>query len=275
MLLGSWASPARAERADPIRECIAAHADGQTQRDAGQLLAARASFLSCTTEVCPAVIRKECADFHQQVERALPSVVLVATARGRDVPEASIRVTVDAATTPLPLDGRAISLDPGQHQFVFRLPDGTTRTVPILLREGEQYRRVVADFDRAPTSEEEADGSFWPSSPLPYVLGGVGALALGSFVYFAAEGKAKEDELDRCAPECDPSEVDVMQRRYLIADVSLGTSLVAFGLGTYLFFSDRRPSQPSPRAAERSVTWGVQGRLGSQPTLGVVASGRF
>jgi hypothetical protein len=84
-----------------------------------------------------------------------------------------------------------------------------------------------------------------------WVLGGVGAAALGSFVGFALSGRAKEnDMMSSCAPYCSQQDEDTMRRRYLVADISLGVSLVSLGAAAYLVLSSR--TGPGARA---TATW--------------------
>lgn len=226
----AYALPAYAAD-DAMRACVDAHEEGQVQRGAGQLLSARQRFLSCSQVSCPLVVRKECIDFAEQLARQVPSIVLVAVdARGHEVSLAS--VSVDASWSRDRDFGMAIELDPGSHEIVVQSSDGRAAQKTFLLRAGEQLRRVVVEFpERTQSSEERAAPS---PSVLPYVVGGVGLLALGSFVGFALDGKAAERDLEACKPNCTQAGVDHMRRSYLIADVSLAVAAVAVGVDTYL-----------------------------------------
>jgi hypothetical protein len=82
-----------------------------------------------------------------------------------------------------------------------------------------------------------------------WVLSGVAVVGLGSFGYFGLTGKHQENDLkSTCAPHCKDSEVDAMYRSYLVADVSLGVSLVAASVAGYLLFST--PSGASSSTAK-------------------------
>jgi len=75
-----------------------------------------------------------------------------------------------------------------------------------------------------------------------WVLGGVGLVGLSSFAYFGATGKSGENRLARtCAPTCNPNDVDASHRKFLIADISLGVSAVAFAGAAYFYFT--RPTK--------------------------------
>jgi hypothetical protein len=242
----------------PAAACIAAHADAQVERDSGRLLSAKAKFTECRVESCPELVRRECQLLLENLQAVVPSVVLVATdAAGRAQPGAS--ATIDGRERVEVLDGRPLEIDPGQHRIEFALRDGRRQTVTVMVRETEQRRRVASAF-----AGSIADDAAAGPSPLAYVFGGLGVAALGSFVYFALDGNAKQSELEStCAPDCAHrrDEVDAMRSSHLIADISLGVSLASLGLGTYFFL---RPSLAAPSGAAnpgRGVQLDVAGRF--------------
>ena len=255
-----------------VQACIDAHATGQVARAHGNLLQARRDFNSCAVESCPQIIREDCAQFGAEVEAALPSVVVAARSpSGQGV--ASATVKVDGSRDALPLDGRALLVDPGQHTFVVTAPDGSRASVTAFVRESEKSRRVEVRLAAATpvTGEAPSTAGRRTISPLVYVLGGVGLLAAGSFTYFALDGRSREHDLKSCAPACDPAEVSGMRRSYLVSDVSLGVAVASLGLGAYFFV--RPPSTtPSNHLALGSVS------LSTSPDLSavrVLASGAF
>jgi hypothetical protein len=246
-LFGFVLSPAHgAESAS--RACIAAHADGLAQRDAGRLFAARELFLRCAEERCPLEVRKTCATLCDEVVAATPSVVLAATdERGRDLALAS--TAIDGRVTD-PQASLAIELDPGRHTAEFQLLDGRRQRTDFVLRAGEKYRRIAAVFEAQQASPSRVDVTAAPSrrSALPYVLGGVGLLALGGFAYFALDGQSQQNQLDECKPTCARAAVDDMRLAYLLADASLGVALASFGVGGYFYFLQSSASPASGAA---------------------------
>lgn len=249
------------DAASPAHACIEAHAAGQAERDAGRLLAAKEQFVACTAEACPAMIRRECVALAESVVAMTPSVVLFAQdADGRAIEGA--RATIDGQRAILQLDGRPLELDPGAHRFELTLRDGRTQTLSATLSSGEKYRRIVGTFLAAPPKVPEApppEPTAKGRNPLAYVFGGVGIVALGAWGIYALDGRNKQNELERCAPHCQSSDVDAMRKSYAIADVLLGVSIVSLGTGTYLFLK-----QTDEHTAQ-----------GTASTLWVQASGRF
>lgn len=249
-----------ARASGPAHACIEAHAAGQLERDAGHLLSAKEHFLACTAEACPAMIRRECVALGESVAAMTPSVVLIAQdADGRAIEGTSAKIDGQRA---IPLDGRPLELDPGPHRFELTLLDGRSQTLTATLSSGEKYRRVAASFmslSKALEPPPEPVASSTGRNPLAYVFGGVGLVTLGAWGVYALDGRNKQNELERCAPHCQASDVDAMRKSYLIADVLLGVSLVSLGTSTYFFF----------KQTDEQTTHGTAS------TLWVQASGRF
>jgi len=226
---------ARAERSD---RCIAASELGQKQRDQGALIAARGSFRTCAADDCPALIRKDCGRWLENVEQGLPTVVLGARdENGADVLDAQI--SVDGVPFAEPESGRASALNPGRRVIRFERPPAAPVEQTVLLRMGDHNRPILATFAPPPPAEKPLPAKPAPPrlSPVVYVLGGVGVVGLGSFVYFGATGLDEKARLrSTCAPSCTDDQVAPVRSRYIAADVSLGVSIVALAVAGYLVF---------------------------------------
>ena len=220
--------------------CIAANNRGNDLALEGKLLAARAELAQCAAASCPKIIADECAALVARVDSNIPTVVVAATdPSGRDV--SPIQVYLDGRLEQTE-SGRAIALDPGQHDLRVVAPDGRSASAKLVALEGQKNRLVRLDLPAATSVEparQEIPGAAAERASAPtaaWVLGGVGIVALGSFGYFALRGKAKESDLEeKCAPRCSDSQADELYRNYFIADVSLGVGVVALGAATYLF----------------------------------------
>src|ERR1700722_231833 len=123
-------------------QCIEAHEQAQVLRQAGHLRAARQKLLVCTRSVCPTVVQQECGGWLQQVDVALPTVVLsVHDQRGSDV--TAVRISVDGELLVERLDGRPVAIDPGPHTLRFEVAGEPPLERPWGLREGEKDRAIV------------------------------------------------------------------------------------------------------------------------------------
>lgn len=217
MLVLSTPTLARAESADA---CFNAAVDGQKQRDAGKLLAARARFIECT-KGCPDEVQKDCAKWLTDLEATLPTVVFGARdGKGHDLLD--VRVSVDGTFVSDTSQGKPVPLDPGAHRVRFERDGETPIERTVVVRAGEKNRTVVVEFAPKQTIVET---SRVPTAT--FILAGVGVVGLGVFGIFGARGLSDYSRFG-CEEGCTSSEKRSVDKQFLIADVSLGVSVAAF-----------------------------------------------
>jgi hypothetical protein len=208
-------------RADATKEqCVKANADGQVARMSGKFDEARALLATCGEPSCPSMVRSDCAQRLDDLERAQPTIVFdVKDATGADI--SAVSVTVDGKPLAGRITGTALRADPGDHVFTFTAPGQATVTRHFVLKEGEKDRRErieigaatpAAGTPPAPASTEPppADSAQGPASDtapssgmgtqkiLGLVAGGIGVagIALGSVFgieTFSAVSQQKTD----------------------------------------------------------------------------------
>src|SRR5262245_7561005 len=85
---------ARAGKPDPeVDKCVSSAEAAERLRDRAKLLDARKELLQCTREICPGVVRKDCAAWLADVDRSIPTIVVRLRDRaGNDV---QARVWID------------------------------------------------------------------------------------------------------------------------------------------------------------------------------------
>jgi hypothetical protein len=241
------ASPARADR---IAECASASERGQRERDEGHLRAARDAFVSCAKDVCPVIIQRDCTEFAVDVERRLPTALLVARDdRGTDLVD--VAVSMDGARLVDRIGPAGVPIDPGLHTFRFD-DRGRSVSVRVLLREGEKNRAIVATFASPKDAPPET------TRPIPtwsWVLGGVAIAGGAAFAALRLTTVDDAKELDRtCAPSCASERVDALRTRFLVADIGLAIGIAAAVAASVLYVV--RPTVASgrgaPARAERS-----------------------
>jgi hypothetical protein len=263
--LAAWAAPSNVDAADKASAaCIQAADEGQTARDDGQLLRARELFAQCSESKCPSVIRRDCASWIEQVKAQIPSVVLGARdAQGHDVVDP--RVTIDGHPLEEKARGVPIELDPGPHVIRWESAGAPPAELRIFLRAQEKNRDVVATFARStptatapaasPVGEKTGSGGLPPAT---YVLGGIGAAALGTFAYFGLRARHDSDVLhDTCAPACPHDDVAALKTKVLIADVALGVATISVAAAAVVAWT--ASSRTSKTAWEVRVTPGLAG----------------
>ncbi len=135
----SIASPARGD--DPaISRCIAANDQGLDLLNQGKLLQARKTFATCAAPSCGANISEACQKEIDEVNGKLPTVVFV-TQNGAGEDVAGVKLFVDGGLYAERLDGSAVVIDPGEHEFRFEVAGQAPVTKRFVLRQGEQNRR--------------------------------------------------------------------------------------------------------------------------------------
>jgi hypothetical protein len=238
VLVSTLTALAHAEPVTPTRDqCFEAYEGGQRSRKKFELIAAQRAFITCAQAKCPADIRKECTAWTAEVDKDIPTIVIVAKdPEGNDLTDVEVRM--DGGPFVSKLDGTPLEVDPELHRFRFIPKRGPVLDTSWVMRVGEKGRVFHITLGQPVVKGKPATRA---RSPLPYVLGGVGVVGLGMFTYFGLHGRSIQSDLDDrgCKPGCPKDEADEMDRSYLIANVSLVVGLAALGGATYLYFSDR------------------------------------
>jgi hypothetical protein len=236
-LVAAWVLGAsRAHAAPPTKaQCIAANEDAQDLEHSGKLREARSKLAVCVATACPGVLREDCGQRLADVEKRIPSIVLVAKdGEGNDL--TGVRLSIDGVSVSDSLDGTAITLDPGEHRFTFESEGLPPLTKKLVLREGDKGRREVVVLRAHPgaaTSAVAARAALHDDEPAPaptegaashettpssagdgqrtagWVLGGAGLVGLGvgavlGFVSKSTYDHALQTECNGDPKTCSP-----------------------------------------------------------------------
>ncbi len=267
------------------KACIHAHSTGQREQKAGHLRLASQLFTSCgSDESCPDQLRKECADFLQDVTRTIPTVVLSAVDEsGHDIANTKVYSGDDLVADGL--DGRAVEVDPGRYHLRFVLPEGDELAADVVVREGEKQRLVQVkktkpvDLDHPSIELHEPGPKERPRTGVaPWIAGGVTVAALGTGVTLALLGSQKKSDLDACKPSCpsgDRGTYDTTKTLFLGADIGFAAALVGGVVTTWLFVSSAsREATPDAKSADVSRgVWFSAAPVPGGGSMGV--TGRF
>ncbi len=222
--------------------CADAYVAAQSLREQQTFRAAREQLIVCSNESCAAFIKKDCVQWLEEIEAAMPSLALqVRGPAGHDVADAT--VIIDDAPGAR-VDGRAIILDPGEHLLRVEAPGYAPNDVRIVARAGEKNRLVALTLvavapaivvkapvpttpDGAPLTEPPAGKDSSSSSTLRtlgivgLVAGGVG-LGIGGYFGVRAIGKQSDAHCpdNMCSPRSD--------RQSLLDAQSAGTASTVF-----------------------------------------------
>jgi hypothetical protein len=229
--------PAAAVAGEPGTEaCIEAFETGQSAREEQDLVEARRRFLICSQEGCPAVLRRDCLSWVEQVDASFPSVVFrVVDELGRDV--AAAQIYVDDELVAGRAEGWALPVAPGRRLFRAVVPGRRAVEQRAILAEGEKNRLIV--FRLQPGEGDRVALTPRPAAPpegrrpvpvIALVAGGVGLAGIGTFGVLGVTGLGQARALrDECGVSraCTQGEVDAVRTRLIIADVALAVGVAA------------------------------------------------
>ncbi len=263
LVLGVAAGPASA---DPTKEeCASADETAQGLRAAGKLREAQDELTFCVARSCPRAVRNDCAERLDELQRALPSVVLaVRSSRGDDL--TAVRVLVDGAPLTASLGGSALAVNPGAHTFTFEAEGYAPLQQEILIREGDKERTVSVVLRAAdatgsrpapqalpPAATPPAGAPPLPATPPPVSPGGearglstrrwvailstgVGLAGLGAagFLGLAAKSEYDTAEQETGSPRHDDSVSAVHTGNVATVFAGAGALLAAGGVVLWL-----------------------------------------
>jgi len=253
LAMSMLAKPARADDA----ACIAASEQGLTLRRQGKLQDALKQLAACADPSCPGEVKAECANRIADVDKAMPTLVLAATdGSGNDLRD--VKVTMDGVPLLTTLDGRPVSIDPGQHAFHFETAGQPPVDKTLVLREGEKDRREVVMIGTPPpaplssTLTPTPSRSWWTTQrTLAVISGGVGIVGLGLGGLFG--GLAMSDqgqEKSNCSSSGCPNRGQA-NADYTTGNTNATVSTVAFiaggvfvAAGAVLYFTAHDPAAP-------------------------------
>ena len=233
---------------DDKAACLEAASKGQTLRDAHKLVEAREELLVCAAPRCPAVVQSDCINWLDDVQRALPTVVLSAKdGTGADLVD--VRVSMDGQPLLPKIDGLALPLDPGLHTFRFESKDRAPADLRVLVKEGEKSQSLSAVLGpQSPRDVPAASGNAPGWRTLGWVLAGAGMAGLGLGTVSGIATLAKMSAA-HCADDlCDYGSTGGIKTAAILSDAGwiAGSILLASGAALILL-SDRRGSTSGVR----------------------------
>jgi hypothetical protein len=246
-------------------DCWAVYEAALDQEQAGHLRDATGIFQSCAADSCSNPVRQSCQAKLFRLELDAPSVVpLLQDPAGAPLVDA--QVTLDGIVLSARLDGRAFTIDPGLHEFVFSVDGQAIDRQRLVIVQGQRNREIRATLPTAaaksepqPTSAVDSarGGGLPPAAALdaasvaaaavdaaqapnrartepssggsvaPYLLGGGALAGLGAYLVMSHWARGDNQRLSRCSPNCQADSVTHVHTLYLAADISLGVAAAA------------------------------------------------
>jgi hypothetical protein len=216
MASGASSLSAGALATDPTTaDCLAASDASLKSGNEHKLRAERAELLICAATSCPADVRRECLRRVDEVNAAIPTVIFEAKdSAGNDL--SAVALMMDGQLLAERLEGTALSIDPGEHDFVFRTAGQEPIERRFVIREGQKDRReaivfgsaaplastpapvAAAPLAAAPAPEDPSTG-LGAQRTLAVVAAGVGVVGVGLGTVFGATALSKKND---AASEC-------------------------------------------------------------------------
>ena len=236
-------SDARAD--DKASVCIDANSAAQDARSTGQFERARGALKECMAVTCPQLIRDDCTERWEELQKAQPTVILSAQdGSGTDLD--AVSVTIDGRPLLSKLDGVGVRVDPGTHEFQFTRAGSVPQVLRAVIKEGEHARPIAAVFvgpamqaERSPAAGRTTKAGAWQTVGVVGVALGGGSIAVGAtFGVLALRSKSTEDGhcgsgLNAGAPPgaCDATGVAASQAASTRAAVSTAFLVAGAALG--------------------------------------------
>lgn len=138
-------APAQAQDKPSKKEkkaCTAAYKSGQERQQSGHLRQAREQYSACMKATCSKAVQKQCTARYNDVSSDIPSIVPLVTDEGGS-PRVDVQVTMDGELLTTRLDGQALPIEPGMHEFSFSTVDsGVFATQRIVIATGQRNRSI-------------------------------------------------------------------------------------------------------------------------------------
>lgn len=273
-----WSNVCAAEGRD--RDCSAVYDAAFEQEHAGHLREAQSIYQNCAIDSCSDPVRQSCEAKLFRLELDVPSVVpLAKNAAGEPLVDAL--VTMDGAELTSHLDGRAITVDPGLHEFVWSSRGSVIGSERVVIAQGQRNRELMMAMAPAhepepivsqPTAADEAEtaAAVNPAtvaralpapraaaevphhgsvSLTPYVLGGTALLGAGAYALLSSWARGDNAALGRCSPNCSQGSVSHVRTLYIAADISLGVAAAAAigSIATFTLGGTSSEHEPAPK----------------------------
>jgi hypothetical protein len=139
-----WSLPRSSEAKENLL-CMNSYKQGKLLQKAVRLHQAKEAMLRCTRINCSPALRKECMFILEKLEQDAPTVVLDVT-DDRGNPVTNVRVTMDGRPLVSRIDGRALPVDPGFHEFVFENAGVIFAKEKAVILQGQRNRAISANL---------------------------------------------------------------------------------------------------------------------------------
>jgi hypothetical protein len=123
--------------------CGAAYTAAQQRQHSGDLVAASELYQSCADEGCGVKVWQDCMTGESKLHSDVPSVV-VAVSDHNGEPLVDVKVEMDGRLLTSRLDGLALPINPGTHEFLFFAGKEAFAPQTVTVAVGDRNRVIFA-----------------------------------------------------------------------------------------------------------------------------------
>lgn len=225
-----------------VEQCVAQHDSARQLRLGEQWLEARAAMHACADERCPLAIVADCRDWLDELNRIMPTLLLVIEQSDPSRDWSTLRVELDGKIILLPDPPAPIEMLPGLHTLRVEVRGHSPIERTITLQKSEKNHLEQIHFAEPRPMLLTAPRTASPLArpvPLSTYLLSAGALAafVGSAGLLVSALHERADAWSNCAPNCTPDVRRSIERRLVLADVSGGVGITLAGMALYTFLT--------------------------------------
>src|SRR5579859_6934048 len=165
LLFCARSGSSQTDRTAVRRACSTAFKTAKQLEQSGHLVQAKDQFLSCAKTACGAVLRSQCTSRYTQLDSDIPSVVPLVTDESGD-PRVDVEVKMDGQPLASRLDGRALPIDPGLHEFSFNADGSVLATQKVMIVQGQRNRPITVSMQPDKGGKRTVLGAVKPTPAL-------------------------------------------------------------------------------------------------------------
>jgi hypothetical protein len=151
----------------PAAACVSSYKRGIKLQDAGKLIDARKAMVMCAQQTrCAAAVRKECKLRYTQLRDEIPSVIPSVTDE-KGAPVTDVEVTMDGTLLTAEIDGRAVEINPGVHEFSFASSKGLIAKQKLEISPRQRNRPITISLSPKSAKSPPVAAAPAPTPPAP------------------------------------------------------------------------------------------------------------
>jgi hypothetical protein len=148
------------------RSCVVVYKAAEKLASSSHLRRAKELMLACAKPACGVPLRRSCLLRAAQLQEDIPTIVPVVT---DDPAPKGVQVSMDGELLTSRIDGSAVPIDPGTHEFSFSDAEGVIGSQKVVILQGQRNRPIAVSRKGAGPAKETATSDLETALPPPPV----------------------------------------------------------------------------------------------------------